>query len=424
MQDPERAYVSGSTRCQWGTGMYFSAKRDFQVTERRAEYLIAGRWLRVATGAAASGAALSTMGIFYLRASMHPSGLGGEAEARAMVECVLLIASVTLATLAGYQVAADGTRRAYAQAWTAGIREKDSNARFCARYFFGRAVDRLGSENNTTRLGGIYALERIAMDSPSDQRAVVEVLSAFIRTRSTDPTLRPAASGPVVPLRPAVDIHAAVAVLGRLSVLDGVPRADLSGANLTGPAALHCIQASYGNLSNTDLTGADLSHAHLGRADLTATRLGGTNLTGASLNEANLSYTWLGGANLTRARLGGADLTGASLSGANLTRAWLDGADLTGASLSGANLTRAWLTEADLTGAWLGGANLITAVGLVQDQIDAAYGDGWTRLPPELTRPASWTSAEADEYRPADPHQFVGQWHPEVLAGQDNALSA
>src|SRR5215218_2792189 len=44
---------------------------------------------------------------------------------------------------------------------------------------FTRAIDQLGHANLDVRVGGIYALERIARDSPEDRAAVAEVLMAF-----------------------------------------------------------------------------------------------------------------------------------------------------------------------------------------------------------------------------------------------------
>ena len=47
-----------------------------------------------------------------------------------------------------------------------------------------KAVEQLGSDKPDVRLGGIYALERIARDSAKDHPTVVEVLAAFIREHS------------------------------------------------------------------------------------------------------------------------------------------------------------------------------------------------------------------------------------------------
>ncbi|MEU1279103.1 pentapeptide repeat-containing protein [Streptomyces sp. NPDC005805] len=86
------------------------------------------------------------------------------------------------------------------------------------------------------------------------------------------------------------------------------------------------------------------------------------------------------GADLMGARLRGADLRGTSLRGA-----WLIAADLSGADLRLTDLLGADLRDADLAG-----ADLTGAVFLTQPQVNAARGDGATRLPGTLTRPAHW----------------------------------
>jgi uncharacterized protein YjbI with pentapeptide repeats len=86
----------------------------------------------------------------------------------------------------------------------------------------------------------------------------------------------------------------------------------------------------------------------------------------------------------------GADLIGKDLRGADLNGANLRGALLVGADLRGADLRMADLTGADFRGADLSGADLSTSIFLIQAQLDAASGDGRTRLPPSLTSPAHW----------------------------------
>jgi hypothetical protein len=46
---------------------------------------------------------------------------------------------------------------------------------------FTRAIDQLGHAELDVRLGGIYALERIANDSADDRTTIAEVLTAFVR---------------------------------------------------------------------------------------------------------------------------------------------------------------------------------------------------------------------------------------------------
>ena len=50
-----------------------------------------------------------------------------------------------------------------------------------------KAVEQLGSDKLDVRIGGIYALERIARDSAKDHPTVMEVLTAFIRDHSREP---------------------------------------------------------------------------------------------------------------------------------------------------------------------------------------------------------------------------------------------
>ncbi|MEU6735893.1 pentapeptide repeat-containing protein [Streptomyces physcomitrii] len=86
----------------------------------------------------------------------------------------------------------------------------------------------------------------------------------------------------------------------------------------------------------------------------------------------------------------GADLFGARLRRADLRGASLRGACLVAADLRGADLRFADLIGADLRDADLAGADLTDTVFLTRSQLAAARGDGRTRLPPALDRPAHW----------------------------------
>jgi hypothetical protein len=207
-----------------------------------------------------------------------------------------------------------------------------------------KAIEQLGSDKLDVRLGGIYALERIAADSPRDHPTVVEVLSAFVREHGHPPST----NGSVVSVKPPTDVQAVLDVLGRLPQRSGVSRGDLSAALL--------------------------AFARLRRA----------NLSGAVLIETYLPCAVLFAANLSGASLILADLSGAILEGADLSGARLDEADLSGAHLEGT----------DLSGAVLDGVDLRKANGLTQAQLDTARGNASTRLPDGLRRPASWEAEE------------------------------
>jgi Pentapeptide repeats (8 copies) len=193
-----------------------------------------------------------------------------------------------------------------------------------------KAIEQLGSGKLDVRIGGIYALERIARDSARDHPVIMEVLAAFIREHSDEqwPLPEPGAETPDHATRP--DVQAAATVIGRRDVSRDREPANLAGADLTGA-----------HLTSAHLTSADLTGANLTIADLDGAHLSGAHLTSANLTSADLT-----GADLTGADLTGADVSGADLSGVDLASAHLNGADLSGTRLSGANLSGAHLTGA------------------------------------------------------------------------------
>ena len=199
-----------------------------------------------------------------------------------------------------------------------------------------KAIEQLGSDKLDVRIGGIYALERIARDSARDHPTVMEVLTAFIREHSHEqwpPSDQPAGRGEELSTRP--DVQAALTVVGRRDPQRDVRPIDLTDAVLTG----------------AHLIGADLTDALLPGADLTGAHLAGAHLTRAFLIWADLTGANLAGAIFTCASLAGADLIGADLAGAVLIGADLAGADLTRAIFTRAGFTDADLTDADLTDA-------------------------------------------------------------------------
>ena len=110
--------------------------------------------------------------------------------------------------------------------------------------------------------------------------------------------------------------------------------------NYTHETLLAAFKAGQRNFVGVDLSEADLSEANLRGANLRE-----ANLYGASLYEANLYGANLYGADLREADLYGADLREADLRGADLRGADLRGADLRWASLRGTDLS-----VADLVG--------------------------------------------------------------------------
>ena len=171
-----------------------------------------------------------------------------------------------------------------------------------------KAIEQLGSDNLGVRVGGIYALERIARDSARDHPTVMEMLTAFIRENSHEQRPQPD-PGSKERFRRR-DIQAAVNVVGRREVKHDIRRIHLARAHLMGA-----------NLRAADLAGANLIRVYLDRAHLRGANLTGANLTGAKLIRADLTGAKLIGANLIRAKFTGADLIGADLADADLADA-------------------------------------------------------------------------------------------------------
>jgi len=133
---------------------------------------------------------------------------------------------------------------------------------------------------------------------------------------------------------------------------------ELTRANLSGA-----------DLSHAELFDSKLEHANLKMARLTGADLSGAKLEGAELYKVDLSEASLIGADLSSVYLAEANLRGADLRGANLQGADLSGADLSGANLTGANLGRTKLVRTCIVGANLCNADLYGA-----DLTDMTYG--------------------------------------------------
>ncbi|MBL8191833.1 MAG: pentapeptide repeat-containing protein [Acidobacteria bacterium] len=223
---------------------------------------------------------------------------------------------------------------------------------------FTKAITQLGDKDKLeVRLGGIYALERIANDSEKDRWTIMEVLTAYVRENAPRKEEKPAQQNASkknqakeeipIPKLPT-DIQAILTVIGRRN--------------------------ADGEANRIDLKRTNLFEADLGEANLLGANLFGANLRGAILFIANLRGAHLGWANLQRANLFMANLFMADLREADLRRADLREAILSEADLQGVNLGRADLSRADLS----------EAKNLTWEQLSKAIIDNETKLPPEI----------------------------------------
>jgi uncharacterized protein YjbI with pentapeptide repeats len=265
---------------------------------------------------------------------------------------------------------------------------------------FTKAITQLGDNNLAVRLGGIYALERLAKDSASDHWSVMEVLTAFVREYSHGRSNPPWAwvsmlfvkdrlpEDQAEPSTPA-DVQAILTVIGRRTRTLGngeTQYLDLRNANLQG-ANLAKAQLQGANLAKAQLQKAYLGEAQLQDANLVEAQLQDANLAKAQLQGAYLMEAQLQGANLAKAQLQDAYLAKAQLQDTNLEKAQLQKAYLRVTQLQGANLAKAQLQDTILEKTQLQGAILTATENLTQYQIDMACIDENTKLPEGLTRP-------------------------------------
>jgi hypothetical protein len=175
---------------------------------------------------------------------------------------------------------------------------------------FTRAIDQLGNEKLQIRLGAIFALERIAKDSPSDLRTpILEILAAYVRER--DPWKE-------VGKAPVGDIHHA-----------WPKENDVYSCIRQYPSAVQNLYERAPDIQSIMTIIGKRPREELAREGKLID-LSGTDLRGADLNYLNLSYLDLSVADLEGACLEFSDLYGSDLTGTNLRFAMMDGLDLSG----------------------------------------------------------------------------------------------
>jgi len=273
---------------------------------------------------------------------------------------------------------------------------------------FSTAVVLLKDDDSSVRLGGLYALERIAKDSPKDHATIMDILAVYIRERSrpqrekialnksavgnqnlnadvvaekdtknsvnaSNNNVNSSQNNTTVSNQSAKEFEDSTAPLDILAAAEIIRRRDtkndrkgsffdLSNANLTG-ANLYETNLDEVNLSDAGLFRAVLSSSSLERANFTSAdlrhaRFYQSKLNGATFMEANLSFARFGDAELGSANFGLAILDEADFEYAELRRAFFKKARLKRTVFSSARIIESNFEEADLTNASFADAHL------------------------------------------------------------------
>jgi hypothetical protein len=200
---------------------------------------------------------------------------------------------------------------------------------------FIRAVEQLSNDGVSVRVGGIYALARVAKESNRDRTAVIDLLAVFVREHAPR-------GGQFQTLFVQPDVQAALTVLGQtidISDFESSRQVDLSNTHLPG------AKLRRGNFYCIDLSGSNLRGAQMEQAQLREARLWSACLDLANLSGADLSYALLEEASAEDADFSEAILTSADFSQANLKGADFSDADMAGAALRGTHLEGATLDQ-------------------------------------------------------------------------------
>ncbi len=165
-----------------------------------------------------------------------------------------------------------------------------------------KAIEQLGATktnqepNIEVRLGGIYALVRIAKDSARDSETIDQVLTAYMRHNIPAKAVQDCADTAIA----RADLQAITSTLGDVTYAQGRakrPTFHLGGVSFCGFSfSGRNFDGSYFTLGgDVDLRGAMLTDALLTEAKFKAARLEDSNLSGANLDSADFE-----GVNLER----------------------------------------------------------------------------------------------------------------------------
>ena len=223
------------------------------------------------------------------------------------------------------------------------------------------AIEHLGHDSDSVRLGGAYELFHLAKDTKELRQTIMDILCAHIRRTTSKKEYRQD-----YPSKPSEEVQSLLTLLfvQNHEVFKGC-HINLQGSWLNG-ADLREARLEHAVMVGSYLQQIELENSYLRNADLTEARLTLANLRKADLRGAVFREARLQGALLRQARLQGAKLCSVEMQGAELIGAYMQGALLDEAHMQGADLRQAQLQLAILFGvklqaAHLGGAQLQAA---------------------------------------------------------------
>ncbi|WP_433268988.1 pentapeptide repeat-containing protein [Actinosynnema sp. CS-041913] len=262
---------------------------------------------------------------------------------------------------------------------------------------YAKAVENLGSESETTRVGALYSLRALLGDLDHHQ-AVVDLLAAFVRQHAkalaaTTQASAPASCTDTPPFEPSLPVQVAMELLAKRDSRNEERRLDLRGAYLAGlkldPGAnFEGALLDEANFAYAQLWDVNLKVASLDHADLSYACLRNGEFRGSHTYYANFEHSLLDNAeahtDFKCARMRGAQMSEAKLDGMIVRGAHMQDVNLDKADFRRGALDRVDVTGATFNGTHLEGADLEFTIGLVEGQLTAAHTDASTQMPMKI----------------------------------------
>ncbi len=264
---------------------------------------------------------------------------------------------------------------------------------------FTRAIDQLGAahsdgrKNLEVRLGAIYALERIAKDSPKDHWSIMEVLTAYVRENSqwNPDTKNPNEDLPT----PGHDIQAIINVIGRRNTKNDRERLDLSFTNLKN-IIISNGNFNHCNLTNSYLTNTRTNDSYFNHADFSHSILNGLISKRTRFKNVSFFTTEMNQTRFLRCFFNDAEILCSSIKDSRINECIFKNSEISRTKFNYSTISNSELQEAELVDVIAIGATLtqIDDGFISKKNIEKMIIDATTIIPFEFEAEREWYEAQ------------------------------
>ena len=197
------------------------------------------------------------------------------------------------------------------------------------------AIEHLGHESASVRLGGVYELVLLARNSRESRKIVLDILCAHVRRITREDKYRKEYKS-----KPSEEIQSLLSLIfvQEREIFKDL-KSNLNGSWLNG-AILNGAQMQRIILHEAHMQGAELKKAHLQGAVLDGAQMQRTILRGAHMQGAKFYFAHLQESKLEKAHLQGAVFHGTNMQLTILNETQMQGAVLSGVQMQGAEFNR------------------------------------------------------------------------------------